>query len=680
MGRGYVLVVAEKPKAARKIAEALADGSGARLCRSGRIPFWMVYWAGRLHVIAPAAGHLYGLTTDEHGFPVFSYYWVPLWRIDRGASHTRQFLDVLGRLATSAAIFVNACDYDIEGSVIGYMVIKNVGDVGRAYRAKFSALTRQDVRRAFRKLDPLDWDMIEAGLARHELDWLWGINVSRALMDAVKLVTGRRVVLSAGRVQSPTLIEAVSRDKEIKLHVPLPRFAVRVTVEVGGRSYTGTLAAYEERRAAEAAAERLRRNRVLRVEHYREWMERLQPPYPFNLGDLQAEAARLFGYSPMFTQKIAEQLYLEGLISYPRTNSQKIPPTVDVASIARSLARLNEYRELIDYLLKATRGLLRPRNGPKDDPAHPAIHPTGELPRGALDKAERRIYDLIVRRFLASMAPAGVVAKASARLAAPGIGSMELAGLRVEEPGWLRIYYFAAPEEKAIPRLKPGGLVPVKRVSLSISYTSPPEPYSKASLVKWMERVGIGTEATRARIVELLFERGYLEARGRRVEATELGYAVAGVLSKYFPQLTSVALTRHFEERLEAIRARRAGRREVVEEAKAVLREMLERFKAEAMRDAGMELAKALGLVRPARRCVICGREAVADGLCSFHLEAVKRLVNMYGEWRRRAGLGCRKFLESIAGLRAAGQWVREAAEYFMKKGACPPGLAEYEA
>ncbi|HIQ23938.1 MAG TPA: DNA topoisomerase I [Pyrodictium delaneyi] len=671
-GHGYVLVIAEKPKAARKIAEALSSGARPKLCRLGKVPYWLVLWNGRLHVIASAAGHLFGLTTDERGFPVFSYYWAPLWRIDSSASYTKRFFEVLETLAGRAAVFINACDYDIEGSVIGYMIIKSLGDVKRAYRAKFSALTRQDIQRAFRRLEPLDWDMIEAGLARHELDWIWGVNVSRALMDSVSSVTGRRIVLSAGRVQSPTLIEVVVRNKEINLFVPLPSFAVNVTIALGDYKHTGRIAVYETRQDALEAAEKLRQTRFLKVVYYREWRERLLPPYPFNLSDLQAEAARLFGYSPMFTQRVAEQLYLDGLISYPRTNSQKMPESIDVAAIVRNLARIGVYRNLVDYLLRTTGGILRPRNGPKDDPAHPAIHPTGEVSSTPLTGAQKKIYDLIVRRFLASMASPAILTRTHARLAAPGIGFFELSGLRILDYGWLRIYYFAAPKESQIPRLKVGDIVDIKRVSVRIAYSSPPEPYTKASLVKWMERMGIGTEATRARIVELLFERGYLTSRGKRIDVTELGYAVARVLAKYFPQLTSIELTRYFEEHLEAIRARKTSRSAVIDEAKRLLSSILAEFKKSAMESVGMELAKALNIIKPGNTCTICQREATETGLCHFHQEALQRLLQGYIEWRRRTGVGCLEFLQKIAQLSSAGHWVREVATYFARQGKCP--------
>ena len=660
---GYVLVIAEKPKAASKIAEALGAGR-ARKCSMYSVPYWVLYWEGRLTVVAPAAGHLYGLYTEERGFPVFTYKWVPL-DVAEGAKHVRKFLALLAALSKRASVYVNACDYDIEGSVIGYLIIRFLGDVKRAYRAKFSALTPTDIRRAFRRLEPLDWPMIEAGLARHELDWLWGINVSRALMDSVKLVTGRRVVLSAGRVQSPTLVEAARREARRRLHVPLPRFHVRVRLSAAGVRLDVLAASVERRAEAERIASLIERRGYARVASVRARRERLNPPPAFNLSDLQMEAARLYGYSPAFTQEVAEQLYLDSLISYPRTNSQKLPPTIDFASILRGLSGHPRFAALVSRLLRETGGVLRPVQGPKDDPAHPAIHPTGVLPQRRLNRAEERIYELIVRRFLAAFAKPAVLEKTSATIDL-GVARVTISGVAVVEEGWLHYYPYSRPSG-SIPRLRQGQMLRVENVRIETVYTEPPEAYTKAKLVKWMEKVGIGTEATRARIVETLFDRGYLRLSQGRVTVTDLGFAVAEVLEEYFPKLTSVSMTREFERLLEDIRAGRRGRKEVVEEAKRVLRTILEDFKRKAMRDAGVLLAKSLRLVPAERPCVICGRESIDGRFCRFHAEALAAVRKGFEEWRRRLGdISFEEYLGMLAKLPQSGLWVKDVALHLL--------------
>ncbi len=662
----YVLVIAEKPKAARRIAEALG-GRGARRCGGRRASYWLLRWRGENVVVASAVGHLFGLTTRERGFPVFNYEWRPLWEIDRNASYTRPYFELLMRLSRRARLFVNACDYDIEGSVIGYMVIKWFGDLRRARRAKFSALTPEELRRAFSQLGPLDFDMVEAGLARHELDWIWGINVSRALMDAVKAAAGKKIILSAGRVQTPTLREAVRRDLERRLHAPLPFFKLTAWLALRGWSKSLQLAVFESRGEALEAAKLLRRGRAATVSRVTERKRSIRRPYPFNLGDLQAEAARLFGYSPYYTQKLAEELYLDGLISYPRTNSQKLPPSLDVRAVLESLASQPSYRGLVHRLL-AERPKPSPRNGPKEDPAHPAIHPTGAVPRDPLSPQKRKLYDLIVRRFLATLSWDALVAETRVRLTFPGGLSAEVEGRRVVEEGWLLFYGPYSPlREEPLPLLRPGDKVPVERVNVSVDYSRAPEPYTKLSLVKWMERVGIGTEATRARIVEILFDRGYLESKGGRVRATDLGIAVVEVLEAYFSKLASVELTREFEELLEAIRLGKARRSEVVEEAKKIVSSMLLEFKEKYMREAGERLAVGLSLLAPRRRCKLCRREAESGNLCRYHAEAVKAVEAVAEEWIRRGAASSREeYLRKLSSLKAAGDYVREAARYLL--------------
>ncbi|HIP65446.1 MAG TPA: DNA topoisomerase I [Pyrodictium sp.] len=665
----YTLIIAEKPKAAERIAEALGR---PRKCSMYGVPFWVLKVGGSYYVVASAAGHLFGLTTSENGFPVFDYYWAPLWQIDLTAKHTKKFLLVLEFLCKKAKAYINACDYDIEGSVIGYLIIKSFGDLRRAYRMKFSTLTVQDIRRAFRSLSRLDWEMIEAGLARHELDWLWGINISRALMEAVRRVAGKRVSLSAGRVQSPTLIEAARRCYKINLHVPLPYYNVRATLEFNGwRKRIVLVSSIETRGVAEKIAKRLQDSPYLRVVKVRRRLKVIPPPPPFNLGDLQLEAARIYKLSPYKTQEIAEKLYLDALISYPRTNSQKIPPTIDVRSIVLSLTRSPIHGKLAAQLLAETRGFLKPRQGEKDDPAHPAIHPTGNIAVG-LKGYEAKIYDLIVRRFLASMARPLKLEETEVELYHPSGVKVRLKGVVVVDEGWLKYYPYASFGGDRLPTLTEGDVVRIRNISVVEEYTEPPQYYTRASLVKWMEGVGIGTEATRARIVETLFERGYLKSEHGKVVVTDLGYAVAEVLTLYFPQLTSVQLTREFEKKLEAIRRRLTTRQQVVLEAKKLIKSLVEEYKATAIEKVGEYLAASLGLIKTVDVCRVCGRAPTVDGVfCRFHADAYKKLVDGYKLWVNRVGyITPREYLLKLVKLRQTGRWIKEMAYYLLKTGA----------
>ena len=667
--RAYTLIIAEKPKAAKRIAEALGK---PQKCSMYGVPFWVLKVDGSYYVVASAAGHLFGLTTSEDGFPVFDYYWAPLWQIDLAAKHTKKFLSVLEFLCRRAKAYINACDFDIEGSVIGYLIIKWFGDLRRAYRMKFSTLTVHDIRRAFRSLSRLDWEMIEAGLARHELDWLWGINISRALMKAVRKVAGEHVSLSAGRVQSPTLIEVARRCYKINLHVPLPYYSVRATLEYNGwRKRVTIVSSIETRNIAERIAEKLRGDPCLKVVKVKKKLRMVPPPPPFNLGDLQLEAARLYKLSPYKTQEIAEKLYLDALISYPRTNSQKIPPTIDVRSIVLNLTRSPTHGKLAEELLAETRGFLKPRQGEKDDPAHPAIHPTGNI-AAELRGYEAKIYDLIVRRFLASMAQPLKLEETEVELYHSSGIKVELKGVVVVGEGWLKYYPYAGFGGDELPVFSEGDIVQLRSVGVVEEFTEPPQHYTRASLVKWMESVGIGTEATRARIVETLFERGYLRSEHGKVVVTDLGYAVADVLSAYFPQLTSVQLTREFEEKLEAIRRRLVTRQQVVLEAKRLIKSLVEEYRVNAIERVGEYLAASLGLVKTVDACRVCGRAPTVNGFfCRFHADAYRKLVDGYRLWIDRVGdLSPREYLSKLVKLRQTGRWVREVAHYLLRTNA----------
>jgi DNA topoisomerase-1 len=665
---GYVLVIAEKPKAGEKIAEALASGRPLK-CRWKGIPYWVLRHNGSTLVVAPSAGHLYGPHSSSRGYPVLDYEWRPLWEFERGSRHLKKFHDALAALSKLARLYINACDYDIEGSVIGYMIIAMLGDPRRARRMKFSSLSPQEIREAFKRLEPLDKEMIEAGMARHELDWLWGINLSRALMETVRRVTRRRVILSAGRVQTPTLVEAVRRWRERNLHVPKPRFPLKLTLRTGGKTFTARPRGWEAQSRLEASklAAFLRREGFLKVRDVARSERVLRPPPAFNLGDLQSEAARLFKYSPMKTQSIAENLYLEALISYPRTNSQKLPPTIDYHSIILRLSRVKAsgIGALAARLLAETRGILRPIQGRKEDPAHPAIYPTGELPRRALSDEEWRVYELIIRRFLAAFSRPARISSTIVVLVDSLGREYEARGVEVIEEGWLAYYHYLKPREALLPPLKPGMKVEVTRVSYSTEWTRASTQLSKASLVKWMESVGIGTEATRARIVEILFKRGYLESRGGTAVVTDLGEAVASTMESLVPVIASPELTRRFEEMLEDIRRGRRGKAEVIEEAKKAIVSILKSIDSSS-ETIGLKLAYSMRLQDPPRKCPICGRESdprAPRGLCRFHMQALERLATTLPVIAEKLNMSLQEALNIISRRSEAGIWIREVAE-----------------
>jgi DNA topoisomerase-1 len=658
--RGYTLIIAEKPRAAAKIAWALGLRNRGKLYN---VSYWSGYFRGRPIVVTSTAGHMYSLSANGRGYPVFSYSWVPRWNVEKGSSFLQRFYKAIKKLSDGASEFVNACDYDIEGSVIGYMIIKNIGSVNKAKRMKFSSLTPEELRKAFIRLEGMDWNMIEAGLCRHELDWIWGINVSRALMDIFKIVNGRWQVLSAGRVQSPTLSEVLKRHIDRETFVPIISFNISVTIEVNGKRYKldNMFSPLTSLVKTREIAELLKKEKYLRVTDHKSEVKTLNPLPPFNLPDLQLEASRIYGLSPAETLRIAEDLYLDSLISYPRTNSQKLPKDLNNRSILNSLKKINTYTQLASKLLSKTH--LRPAEGKKEDPAHPAIHPTGLTPRGILKPKHWKVYDLIVRRYMASFAESAKIATTRYTLSFKDI-KFGLVGSKTITKGWLEYYPFVKVGERDVPDLRIGDSVKIKGVRVVKIYSKPPQRYSRTALLKWMEASGIGTEATRAEIIEVLFRRGYLKSSARYVEITDLGMNVAAALTKLFRELTSVNLTRKFEEYLEAVYRGKLQRIEVVKEAKDVLEPRLLELKKMVKEKKRDDFLRLLDMGNDLIKCELCSRAGKhrVNGLllCNFHKKAYDSIVNAFKIWRERMDISWEEYIQQLRRLASVGRYCKD--------------------
>ena len=192
-------------------------------------------------VVVPALGHLYTITSKQkgRGYPVFDYQWVPRYQAERGASRIRVWLKVIAQLAKDAEGFVDACDFDIEGSIIGYTILKYAcgGKEAAAKRMKYSTLTKEELQESYTHLLPtLDFALVEAGLTRHEVDWLYGINLSRALTQAAQNCSGQYATLSTGRVQGPTLKFLEAREKTINCFVPTPYWTITAKISINDTS------------------------------------------------------------------------------------------------------------------------------------------------------------------------------------------------------------------------------------------------------------------------------------------------------------------------------------------------------------------------------------------------------------------------------------------------------------
>jgi len=603
---GRTLVICEKPTAARRIAQALDEDAAPQSFTERGVLYFVARRGVEDLIVVSALGHLFTVAQEGGGwtYPVFSMRWVPAYEADKRLSRTKNFIDMIGRMASGVGGYVSACDYDMEGSLIAYMILLQIcgeESLSLSRRMRYSTLTDRDLKRAWEETsDRLDFRLIEAGKARHEVDWLFGINMTRALTLSVKNATGFYRTLSIGRVQGPTLKLIRDREVEIRSFVPTPFWVIKADTMIGGRTYQleyGKLR-LETREEAEGVESSCRGNDGV-VKAIRTTRQE-QPPFPpFNLGDLQREAYNKLRYSPRTTLTAAERLYLDALISYPRTSSQRLPPSIDLRQILEGLRRKREYAELAGVLLSKPR--LTPRQGKKDDPAHPAIHPTGGVP-GRLGRVEGRIFDLICRRFMAALGDTAVRENADADVDVNG-QRFRLRGSRILERGWMAFYEpYIKEREIELPPLTEGQTIPIKRVESIERYTRPRPRYNPSSLLKLMEDEAIGTKATRTDIIDTLYKRGYVE--NREIELTDLGFAIVENLSRYNPKILSVEMTRGLEQDLESIQTGRASAEDVIEEAVKMLRPVLAEFKSKES-EIGAEIDDALR--RMAQRAVVLG-------------------------------------------------------------------------
>ena len=548
---GYALVICEKPDAARRVAEALSGGN----YKSSPVDGTTVFSLGRggeKYVVCSAQGHVYGVSdpSDERTvYPVFDVEWYPSDLIGKDGANAARRIAAIKKLASGASKFVNACDFDIEGETIGFNLLRYAcgGKESVALRAKFSTLTGEELVRAFDELKPqAGQGLARAGRARHVLDFMWGVNLSRALSRST-VASGRRYkTISVGRVQGPTMRFLTEREQEIRAFVPVPYWKVSGVFEAHGKTFE---AGYSRERVDERSlAEAVRKDCVGKegvAKTVRRRTIQVGPPVPFDTGGLQKEAYRAFRLAPSRTLQVAERLYLGAFISYPRTGSQKLPSSIDYRRILQGIGEMPEYSSYAAEILGAEP---KPVQGPRSDPAHPAIYPTGEKPRRTLSAAEALIFDLVIRRFLAAF---GASAERESVDVVLAVGSHEfrLAGGRTVSPGWMSYYgKHAESRDAGLPKISQGDLFKVVKVLVEEKLEQGPSRYNQGSLLERMEREELGTKATRADIIATLVERGY--ASGENLEVTDLGFAVVETVGRYAPSIVETALTRDIEDRL----------------------------------------------------------------------------------------------------------------------------------
>ena len=563
---GYELIITEKPQAATKIASAL----GKPIQRiNNKVSYYEVNREGKKIFVACAVGHLFTLTQSSPGsaVPTFDIKWVPNYLAIK-KDFTKRYYDTLLKIAKEAGSITVATDYDVEGEVIGLNIVRFIAGQKDANRMKFSTLTPKELNDAYENKSPsINWGHAIAGETRHYLDWFYGINLSRALMNAIKS-TGKFRIMSIGRVQGPALKMIVERERKIQEFKSEPYWQVFIKID----DEKNQLELQHNKDIFDKSQLKIFENLIGKTAQAQiKKTEQIYPPNPpFNLTTLQTESYKFFGLTPSRTLKAAQSLYLAGLISYPRTSSQKLPDSIGYKEILEKLAK--EYN--VEKLIVKN----KPIEGKKSDPAHPSIYPTGN--KQILSGDEEKIYDLIVKRFLSLFCDDAIIDNKTIRATVKNSnlpqqkgersewnageensasekqgevkGSEDLIfstrGSSIRKKGWMGIYPSKL-KETEIPDIE--GKVKIVDSKIEEKETQPPRRYSQASIISELEKRNLGTKATRSSILETLYDRGYV--KDKSIEATPLGMSLIATLEKYSPIIIDEQLTRNLEEKMEGI-------------------------------------------------------------------------------------------------------------------------------
>ena len=551
--KGYSLVICEKPEAAKKIAEALSNNTYRTRKIMDSIVFNLNY-KGKELIICSALGHLYkiNLTKTQSKLPVYNYSWIPINKPKNKAVIINLKINLIKLLSKDAKEFILACDLDQEGETIGYNILKYACNEKQkiAKRVKFSTLTEKDIKNAFSNMQKhIDIELAIAGRTRHAIDFLYGINISKALSLAFMSFSNKYRTLSIGRVQGPTIFYVVENDLQIETHIPLPFWRISAYIETAENGKTTWLKIeyIKEKIIKKIEAEDIVKNckgEKAIISKINKNNFKISPPVPFNLSGLQKEAFKLYRFNPYQTLNIAEKLYLKALISYPRTASQKLPAAINYKKIISDLSKLPEFTRMTNSLLKKKR--LSPTQGKISDNAHPAIYPTGKITKFQLLNTEKKIFNLIIIRFFKLFE-------------SPMTGKIILIHFNIGK------YKFLSSSKKIKKQINSkhnegnekhlnfqiAKKFNVKRIKIKENFETAPRPFNQITLIEKMEKENIGTKSTRANIIQTIIDRTYIE--GTKLKSTPLARALVEVLQIHSPLILSSKMTREMEKQLEEV-------------------------------------------------------------------------------------------------------------------------------
>lgn len=603
----------EKPSQGKDIARVLGAGQRGTGCYSGS-GITVTWCIG--HLVEAAPPEIY----DEQ-LKRWAIEHLPIipkrWQVEVKAATAAQF-KIVKKLVEQASELVIATDADREGEMIAREIIDLCGYRGPIQRLWLSALNDASIRKALSALRSATetLPLYHSALARSRADWLIGMNLSR-LFTLLGRQAGYDGVLSVGRVQTPTLKLVVDRDREIARFVAVPYWAVDVVLSHTNQSFTanwipptGTTdeaGRCLQQSVAQRATEQMRaagKAQVIAVDTER---VREGPPLPFDLGTLQEVCSRQLGLDVQETLDIAQSLYeTHKATTYPRSDSGYLPESMfaEVPIVLDSLLKTDAgLRALIDKLDRNQRS--RAWDDAKVS-AHHGIIPTLEPANlSAMSEKELAVYKLIRAHYLAQFLPHHEFDRTVATLSC-GEHHLQAIGKQIAIPGWRQVLTAPDAEEtdnessqrsQVLPQLSIGLACPMGNIDLKALKTLPPKPYTQGELVKAMkgvaklvtdprlkqklkETTGIGTEATRASIINGLLGRGYLLKKGRAIRASEAAFTLIDAVPA---AITDPGTTAIWEQALDMIEAGQMTLDMFVEKQSVWISQLIEQYRHTAL-------------------------------------------------------------------------------------------------
>ncbi|MDS0277495.1 DNA topoisomerase I [Halomicroarcula sp. S1AR25-4] len=600
------LIITEKDNAARRIAEILSEGSATAERRNGV----NVYRWGDTRVVG-LSGHVVGVD-----FPPEYNDWrdvEPAELIDAEVTKEptqENIVTTLKTLSRRADEAVVATDYDREGELIGkeaYELIREETDIPVS-RVRFSSITEREVRNAFADAEEIDFDLAAAGEARQIIDLVWGAALTRFLSLSARQLGDD--FISVGRVQSPTLKLIVDREREIEAFDPEDYWEIFADLQKNGSGFEAQYFYDDDGSEAErvwneadadAAYADLTSVDAATVTSVRRRTRTDSPPTPFNTTAFISAASSL-GYSAQRAMSIAEELYTAGYMTYPRTDNTVYPDDLEEDVLLDEFVGSPTFGEDAESLLEQDD--IVATEGDEETTDHPPIHPTGEIPSKAdISEDEWEIYELVVRRFFATVAEAAtwerlrVVSEAGGR-------SLKANGKRLVEPGYHAVYPYSSASENHVPDVEEGEELAISDVRLEAKQTQPPRRYGQSRLIETMEDLGLGTKATRHNTLEKLYDRGYIE--GDPPRPTALANAVVEAAEEFADRVVSDDMTAQLERDMTRIANGEATLEEVADESREMLQEVFDELAA-SREEIGEHLQESLKADKTLGPCPECG-------------------------------------------------------------------------